>query len=71
MIQRPRLLRSSLTGRVYIVTAYTEGNHGMILATEKYDVSTAFNDLRKVVNSLDAGNDNELYLGDKEVPDGE
>jgi len=38
----PRLLRSSLSGRVYIVTRYTEGANGQITASVKHDVTKDF-----------------------------
>ena len=38
----PVLLRSPLTGRVYIVTSYTERADGMFVARTKYDVTEMF-----------------------------
>ena len=40
--QEPRLLRSPLTGRVYIVTAYRQGNCGSFVADTKTDVTDEF-----------------------------
>ena len=40
---RPRLLRSGLTGSVFVVTRYTEDAKGNIVAQTKYDVTEDFN----------------------------
>lgn len=40
--QQPRLLRSALTGQVYVVTRYTQDEHGNIVASTKYDVTEDF-----------------------------
>lgn len=42
MKQRPRLLRSELSGRVYIVTKYRDHEGSLIEATEKFDVTDEF-----------------------------
>lgn len=49
MKQRPRLLRGGLSGRVYVVTKYTESD-GQIVAKEKFDVT---DDFRELVDELD------------------
>lgn len=41
----PLLLRGGLTGRVYIVTAYTDHGDGRIEARTKYDVTDQYNAL--------------------------
>lgn len=45
MKQKPRLLWSELTGRVYIVTKYREHGGRLIEASEKFDVTDEFNAL--------------------------
>ena len=40
--QTPRLLRSGLTGRVYVATAYRVGNCGSFVADTKVDVTADF-----------------------------
>lgn len=42
---KPRLLRSGLTGTVYVVTRYKELPTGHIEAQTKYDVTEDFNAL--------------------------
>jgi len=59
MAQIPRLFRSDLTGRMYIVTAYTEQPDGVIVAKVKHDVSDAVNHLltqerERLVEAVDA-----------------
>lgn len=41
----PRLLRGGLTGRIYIVTRYTETPDGTVIADEKHDVTDQFDDI--------------------------
>lgn len=41
----PILTRGGLTGRIYIVTSYTEKAGGMIVASRKYDVTERFAEL--------------------------
>lgn len=43
MRQTPHLYRSGLTGKVYVVTKYTEGPGGLVVADEKFDVTDDFN----------------------------
>jgi len=38
----PLLLRSPLTGRVYIVTKYSTTQHGITVADDKYDVTDQY-----------------------------
>ena len=38
----PRLMVSSLTNRVYIVTAYKEMENGIVVANTKFDVTDEF-----------------------------
>jgi hypothetical protein len=45
--QPPRLLRSGLTGRVYVVTRYKVLDRGRIEALTKYDVTEDFEALTK------------------------
>jgi hypothetical protein len=50
----PLLLRSDMTGRVYVVTAYKviepgETGHDVIEATKKYDVTSQFD---KIVEAI-------------------
>lgn len=40
--QHPRLLRSGLTGRVYVVTRYKELGDGRFESLEKFDVTDDF-----------------------------
>lgn len=40
--QHPRLMKSPLTGRVYVVLKYRDIKDGMFLALEKYDVTADF-----------------------------
>ena len=50
-----RLLRSALTGRVYVVTDYDEKPGGLFVAKTKHDVTDDFNYLTWVGDlSLDA-----------------
>lgn len=42
----PLLVRSPLTGRVYVVTAYTEHGDGRIEARTKHDVTDQYEALR-------------------------
>lgn len=42
MSQPIRLLRSRLTGRVYVVTAYTANPDGTFIAKTKHDVTEDF-----------------------------
>ena len=44
----PILSRSSLTGRVYIVTRYSQRGDGLLVASEKYDVTEQFEALADV-----------------------
>lgn len=39
---KPRLLRSGLTGSVYVVTRYRQDDSGNIVAQTKYDVTEDF-----------------------------
>ncbi len=41
----PRLVRSEVNGRVYVVTVYDERDDGQIVPHEKYDVSEDFEQL--------------------------
>ena len=41
----PRLVRSAVNGRVYVVTVYDERDDGQIIPREKYDVSEDFEQL--------------------------
>ncbi len=40
--KQPRLMRSTLTGTVYVVTRYKDLGEGRIEATQKYDVTDDF-----------------------------
>lgn len=42
----PLLLRGGLTGRVYVVTSYTEEGEGRYIARTKFDVTDQYNALR-------------------------
>lgn len=42
----PLLLRGALTGRVYVVTSYTDHGDGRITAKTKHDVTEQYNALR-------------------------
>lgn len=42
MAQRPMLVHSSLTGRIYISTKYKEFPDGSVVSSVKYDVTRAF-----------------------------
>lgn len=42
MKQQPRLMRSSLTHRVYAVVRYTDLGEGAVQSLEKYDVTEDF-----------------------------
>lgn len=42
MAQRPRLVRSELTGFVYVTTRYKEHRDGLIEADKKFDVTADF-----------------------------
>lgn len=42
----PLLLRGGLTGRVYVVTAYTDHGEGRITARTKHDVTDQYKTLR-------------------------
>lgn len=42
----PLLLRGGLTGRVYVVTSYTDHGDGRITAHTKHDVTEQYNALR-------------------------
>lgn len=49
-MQRPRLTRSDLTGKVYVVTRYKlkkVKDREFVVASKKYDVTEEFNALRK------------------------
>jgi hypothetical protein len=54
MSQRPLLLRGGLTNSVYIVTRYTISDDGMITARQKYDVTGAFELIRREMDAEDA-----------------
>lgn len=41
----PRLVRSTVNGRVYVVTVYDQRDDGQIVPREKYDVSEDFEQL--------------------------
>jgi hypothetical protein len=43
--QTPLLRRSGLSGRIYVVTSYTDKGNGLIVARTKYDVTDQFNAL--------------------------
>lgn len=43
MRRMPRLMQSSLLGRIYIVTRYDDLGDGEFLAKEKFDVTDEFN----------------------------
>lgn len=45
MGQPPLLLKSDLTGAVYVVTKYKRLDSGVVEAIEKHDVTAQFNDL--------------------------
>lgn len=43
----PLLSMSDLTGRIYIVTEYTETDHGGIIAKRKHDVTKVFDQVAR------------------------
>lgn len=43
--QHPRLVRSDLTGTVYVLTRYKTHPDGLVEALEKWDVTDQFNEL--------------------------
>lgn len=53
MPQTPRLLRSALTGRVYIVTKYRDLSGGRFEAITKHDCTDEFNALAVVAQEAE------------------
>jgi hypothetical protein len=49
---KPRLLRSGLTDRVYVVTRYRERGNGIVEAITKYDVTDEFHALSPTTDAL-------------------
>jgi hypothetical protein len=47
-VVRPRLLRSELTGSVYVVTRHRVLDNGVIEATVKHDVTEEFDALARI-----------------------
>ena len=44
-VQHPLLVRGGLTGRIYVVTAYTRHGDGRIVSRRKFDVTDQFDEL--------------------------
>lgn len=53
----PRLLRSGLTGRIYIATGYRELKGGLIETSKKYDVTEEFHALMKQIREEEEADD--------------
>lgn len=49
---KPLLMRSELTGSVYVVTQYKREPGGVVVAQTKYDVTEQFNDLVRQIDPL-------------------
>jgi len=52
----PRLLRSDLTGRIYVTTSYVQKRSGQIVSSVKYDVTADF-------EAIEAERATERWLG--------